>query len=95
LQPLLALQPEAPPWHSMPYQALPEVYVQNAALEIAWTQSLWRSHTISGTTIMPFLMPATESLDINDPADWSRAEQLAATGALPAVPQPPFSGAIS
>ena len=51
---------------------------------------------IAGTTIMPFFMPAAESLDINDPSDWARAEQLAAhPGALPTVPQPAFSGAIS
>ena len=37
MRPLLSGGPVNPPWHSMPYQALPPVYVQNASLEIAWT----------------------------------------------------------
>ena len=36
--PLLPLGPAEQPWHSSQYQALPEVYVQNASLEIAWTR---------------------------------------------------------
>ena len=32
--------PTDPPWHSMPYQSLPPVYVQNASLEIAWCRTV-------------------------------------------------------
>src|SRR4029453_4921487 len=36
--PLLPFGPEAQPWHSTPYQALPLVYVQNASLEMPATR---------------------------------------------------------
>ena len=93
MTPLLPVQPEAQPWHSTPYQALPVIYVQTAALEIAWTRCVWNGRTIAGVTIMPFLMPDHEGLDINEPADWSRAEELTAAGAaLPVPSQEPFPG---
>lgn len=85
--PLLPVQPEQP-WHSTPYQALPVVYVQNAALEIAWTRCVWQTRTIAGNTVMPFFMPPAEALDINDPSDWDRAEQLVAAG----TPLPTLEG---
>jgi N-acylneuraminate cytidylyltransferase len=89
MSPLLPLQPSEHPWHSTPYQALPEVYVQTAALEIAWTRVLWETGTIAGNVVMPFFMNATESVDINYPEDWQRCEALAAAGeALPAISQP-------
>jgi CMP-N-acetylneuraminic acid synthetase len=91
--PLLPVQPEQPPWHSTPYQALPEIYVQTAALEIAWSRCVWQHKTIAGVSIMPFFMPPTEALDINDPSDWTRAEQLAADGGLlPSITTPPYQG---
>jgi CMP-N,N'-diacetyllegionaminic acid synthase len=90
MSPLL-LQPEGQPWHSSQYQALPEVYVQTAALEIAWTRVVWDTRTIAGITLMPFFMDEVEALDINEPADWLRAEQLVQQGSrLPPVPTNPF-----
>ena len=74
--PLLPLQPVEQPWHSSQYQALPEVYVQTAALEIAWSRVVWDTRTIAGTTLMPFFMDEVEGLDINEPVDWARAEAL-------------------
>ena len=38
--PLIPFGPAEQPWHSSAYQALPEVYVQNSSLEIAWTAML-------------------------------------------------------
>ena len=67
----------ATPWHSMPYQALPQVYVQNASLEIARTALPLRTGTISGTVIMPFLTEGLEGFDINQPDDWLLAEHHA------------------
>ena len=43
-----------PPYHSMPYQALPPVYVQNASLEIAWTRVVAERRTIAGDVVVPF-----------------------------------------
>ena len=55
LLPLLPFSGSTAPWHSSPYCDLPEVYVQNASLEIAWLGSVLSSDTIAGTRIMPFL----------------------------------------
>jgi CMP-N,N'-diacetyllegionaminic acid synthase len=91
MMPLLPLQPEEQPWHSSPYQSLPTVYVQTAALELAWTRTVSRTRTIAGTSIMPFFMSPAESLDINDPLDWDRADALLVRGiTLPPVTQTPF-----
>ena len=68
------------PWHSTPYQALPEIHVQNASLEIAWTRVVLEDHTIAGNVIMPFLTTGHEGFDLNHPHDWNLAEQLVKTG---------------
>ena len=85
----------APPWHSMPYQALPPIYVQNASLEIAWTRVVTETRTIAGNVIVPFLTDGYEGFDINDPHDWMIAERLLTDGAvaLPHVAQEPY-GAV-
>ena len=78
--PLLPFGPKDPPWHSSPYQSLPEVYVQNASLEIAWTRVALEGHTIAGEAIMPFLTEGYEGFDVNQPYDWVYAEELIRTG---------------
>ena len=90
-----ASDPEAPPWHSMPYQALPPIYVQNASLEIAWTRVVAETRTIAGHVLVPFLTEGYEGFDINDPHDWTIAERLLEDGSvtLPRVPQEPFAWA--
>ena len=94
LLPLLPFGPVTQPWHSTPYQALPEVFVQNASLEIAWTHVVEHGRTIAGETILPFLTHDAEGFDINNEADWMLAEHMLATGAaeLPVVRQPAFPG---
>jgi CMP-N-acetylneuraminic acid synthetase len=90
--PLLPLTPEGQPWHSSQYQSLPEVYVQNASLEIAWTRVVFEGHTIAGHVLMPFFTESYEGFDVNRPYDWRLAEELVDSGeaVLPAVPQAPF-----
>jgi len=78
--PLLPFGPEAQPWHSTPYQALPPVYVQNASLEIAWTRVVRESRSIAGDVLVPFLTEGYEGFDINDSYDWMVAERLLADG---------------
>ena len=68
------------PSHSMPTQALPPVYVQNASLEIAWTRVLTEHHNISGDRVMAFLTTGHEGFDINSEDDWALAEHMIATG---------------
>jgi CMP-N,N'-diacetyllegionaminic acid synthase len=78
--PLLPIGPADQPWHSTPYQALPEVYVQNASLEIAWTRVVFEGRTIAGEVVMPFFTEGHEGFDVNHPYDWSYAEELLRTG---------------
>ena len=93
LVPLLAGGPARPPWHSMAYQALPQVFVQNASLEIAWTRVPLEDGTIAGTRIVPFFTEGYEGTDLNDERDWLYAEQLVASGAatLPTITQAPLT----
>lgn len=82
-------QPEgAPqPWHSTPYQALPAVHIQNAALEVAWVRTVRELGTIAGETIRPFVLEGYEGHDLNDEADWWVLERLLAEG-IAALPSP-------
>ena len=96
MTPLLPLNPEdAPPWHSQQKASLPKVYVQNASLEIAWTQMARETNSIAGTVLYPFLTEGDEGVDINGPQDWFWAEHLISTGEarLPAVTEPPYQAA--
>lgn len=87
--PLLPFGPPEQPWHSSQYQSLPEVYVQNASLEIAWTRVVFEGRTIAGNVVMPFLTHDYEGFDVNQPIDWQIAEELVRAGraTLPHVPQ--------
>jgi CMP-N,N'-diacetyllegionaminic acid synthase len=93
LLPLLPLTPPEQPWHSSQYAALPEVYVQNASLEIAWTRVVLDSHTIAGWVVMPFITEGYEGFDVNLPYDWQYAEALLNAGnvTLPVISQAPFT----
>jgi CMP-N,N'-diacetyllegionaminic acid synthase len=96
MRPLLAGGPATPPWHSMPYQSLPPVYVQNASLEIAWCRTVSETGTIAGTEVVPFLTEGFEGFDVNDPSDWWYAEYLVTQGeaALPPVTPEPWSASM-
>ena len=65
-----------PPWHSIPYQALPTVHAQNASLEIAWTRVPLEQGTIAGKKITPFITESFEGFDINKADDWWLAETI-------------------
>jgi CMP-N,N'-diacetyllegionaminic acid synthase len=93
--PLLPLTPPGQPWHSSQYHALPEVYIQNASLEIAWTRVVYRDATIAGNVLTPFLTEAYEGFDVNSEYDWNLAEHLVKTGAarLPFVTPVPYGTA--
>jgi N-acylneuraminate cytidylyltransferase len=92
--PLLPLSPAEQPWHSSQYQALPEVYVQNASLEIAWTRVVRQGRTIAGTVVVPFLTQGLEGVDVNDERDWDWAGRLVQEqpGALEPVREQPYAG---
>lgn len=90
--PLLPLGPPEQPWHSSQYQSLPEVYVQNASLEIAWSRVVFDGRTIAGNVLTPFVTEGYEGFDLNQPYDWHYAEELVSSGRakLPSVPQSPY-----
>jgi CMP-N-acetylneuraminic acid synthetase len=92
MMPLLPLSPPEQPWHSSQYQSLPEVYVQNASLEIAWTRVVLEERSIAGNVLMPFLTKEYEGFDVNNAYDWYLAEHLVSKGdlQLPAVPKSPY-----
>jgi len=92
MTPLLTSAPNEQPWHSSQYQALPEVYVQNASLEMAWTRVVQQGRTIAGDIVMPFFTEGYEGFDINEPIDWRDAEYLLATRTvdLPKIRQKPY-----
>src|SRR4051812_27842872 len=74
LRPLLD-QPEGVPWHSRQYADLPEVYVQNSSLEVAWTRVVEEQGAIAGNRVLAFLTEPVEGLSIDYPEDWDAAER--------------------
>ncbi len=90
--PLLPLTPPEQPWHSSQYQSLPEVYAQNASLEIAWSRVVFESRTIAGNVLMPFFTKDYEGFDVNSAYDWNLAEHLVDSGQarLPSISQSPY-----
>lgn len=95
--PLLPLSPPDKPWHSQQYIALPEVYVQNASLEMAWTRVALNDGTIAGTVVVPFLTRDFEGVDVNDARDWDWAERLVSEqpSALPSITVEPYPDMMS
>jgi N-acylneuraminate cytidylyltransferase len=82
-------------WHAGQYPALPEIYVQNSALEIAWTRVVSQTSTREGRVVAPFLTRGHEGFNIDDEEDWERARALIGSGetSLPQVERParPYS----
>jgi CMP-N,N'-diacetyllegionaminic acid synthase len=90
MRPLLEQSQLDVAWHAGQYQALPEIYVQNSALEIAWTRAVSQTGTREGRVVAPFLTRGHEGFNIDDEDDWERARRLVDTGeaALPDIEQP-------
>jgi CMP-N-acetylneuraminic acid synthetase len=62
--------------HTLSYQILPEVYIQNAAIDVTKPDNVWEKDSITGINIVPFVMDEFESVDINNPLDFEFAEML-------------------
>jgi len=82
-------------WHAGQYPALPPVYVQNSALEIAWSRVVAETGTREGRVVAPFFTEGYEGFNVDDEEDWERAERLLAADAasLPEVGRPPYAPA--
>ncbi|WP_374615165.1 acylneuraminate cytidylyltransferase family protein [Sphingorhabdus sp.] len=81
------------PWHSSQYAALPEIYAQDASLEIAWSRIALEQNTIAGEAIIPFVSQGFEGFDINEPEDLLLADHYLAAGEirLPDIKIPPYA----
>jgi len=90
MRPLLDQSHLESAWHAGQYKALPEIYVQNSALEIAWTRVVSQTGTREGRVVAPFLTQGFEGFNIDDEEDWDRARRLLDSGeaALPEVERP-------
>jgi CMP-N,N'-diacetyllegionaminic acid synthase len=90
MRPLLEQSQLDVAWHAGQYQALPPIYVQNSALEIAWTRVVSQTGTREGRVVAPFLTQGHEGFNIDDEEDWERARRLLDAGeaALPDVTLP-------
>ncbi len=92
MQPLLDQSHLEVAWHAGQYQALPRVYVQNSALEIAWSRVVEETGTREGRVLAPFFTHGYEGFNVDDEEDWARAEALVAAGkaSLPRVEREPY-----
>jgi CMP-N,N'-diacetyllegionaminic acid synthase len=90
MRPLLDQSHLESAWHAGQYPALPEVYVQNSALEIAWTRVVSQTGTREGRVVAPYLTGGHEGFNIDDEDDWDRARRLLDAGEadLPEVERP-------
>ena len=79
-------------WHAGQYQALPRVYVQNSALELAWTRVVAATGTREGRVVAPLLTDELEGFSIDYDEDWERAEDLVRRGeaSLPQIDLRPY-----
>jgi N-acylneuraminate cytidylyltransferase len=73
------------------------VYVQNSALEIAWTRVVEATGTREGRMLAPYLTEGYEGLNIDDEEDFTRAERLIAEGraSLVTVSREPYPPSAS
>ncbi len=72
--PIMPFEIGGTPWHSSQYAALPDIYVQDASLEIAWSKVALERDTIAGEIIIPFVSSGLQGFDINLPEDWILTE---------------------
>lgn len=79
MRPLLEQAPGEVPTHSRQYKSLPEVYVQNSSLEIAWTR-ITDANEIAGERVVPFVTDKAEGFSIDYESDWDQAERMVETG---------------
>ena len=91
--PLLPYVLGSTPWHSSQYASLPEIYAQDASLEIAWAHIALEQNSIAGESIIPFVSEGVEGFDINELEDYWIAERLLVTQAavLPSIDVAPYT----
>lgn len=62
--------------HTLSYQLLPKVYIQNASIYITKPATILQKKSPVGDMVIPFIMDELESVDVNTPLDFEFAEWL-------------------
>jgi len=76
LNSFVPLKQKLPQAHTLSYQLLPQVYIQNACIDVTRPSVIFNKKSITGTEIVPFIMDEIESVDVNTPLDFAVAESL-------------------
>lgn len=66
--------------YNLPTQMLPDIYIQNASLEIGESRNVLFRNTVSGSRVMPFFTHGLEGFDINTHSDFVLAEHVVKEG---------------
>ena len=74
LSPLLSESKKGELYNS-PRQMLPQVYRQNAAIDVIKTDTILKKNSMTGEVVLGFLMEDC-GVDIDDKDDWKKAEGL-------------------
>jgi len=73
MQPLLESQYAEP--YNMPRQMLPQSYWQTGHIDAVRSSTILEKNSLSGDVIMPLLLDARYTVDIDGERDWKRAER--------------------
>jgi len=68
--------------YNMPRQALPEVYWQTGYVDAVWADTIRTKGSMTGDRILPLIIDDGDWIDIDSPADWSRAERMLRDGTI-------------
>ena len=79
LQSFIPLKQKPKEAHTLSYQILPTIYIQNANIDVTRPANIWKKNSIIGSRILAYVMDEFESVDINTPIDFSLAETLIET----------------
>jgi N-acylneuraminate cytidylyltransferase len=83
MEPLL--DADLPEPFNQPRQALPATYWQTGHIDAIRRETLTEKRSMSGDVILPLLLDASYTVDIDTQRDWARAEALMLSGTLDAV----------
>ena len=62
--------------HTLSYQCLPQIYVNNASIDVTKPETIYKKFSVTGTDIIPYQMSEEESFDINTMQDLDIARFL-------------------
>lgn len=71
--------------YNAPRQVLPDVYWQTGHIDAIRPWAILKKNSMSGDVIMPLVIDARYTIDIDSPADWQKSEWLVTDGGLEMV----------